>query len=96
VPFALLGFTIVLVGLAMLVLPGPGLLVMAVGLAMLALEFTWAERFLERTLTQMTKTTETVRRASRLQQAVSIAAGVAAVSAFILAAIYFDLPLLPF
>jgi uncharacterized protein (TIGR02611 family) len=96
VPFAVVGFTIVVVGIAMLVLPGPGLLVMAVGLAMLALEFTWAERILERTLNQMTKTTETVRRASPLQQAVSIAAGAAAIAAFIAAAIYFDLPLLPF
>jgi uncharacterized protein (TIGR02611 family) len=96
VPFAVVGFTIVLVGIAMLVLPGPGLLVMAVGLAMLALEFTWAERILERTLNQMTKTTETVRRASPLQQALSIAAGLAAIGAFIAAAIYFDLPLLPF
>jgi hypothetical protein len=80
----------------MLVLPGPGLLVMAAGLAMLALEFAWAERVLERTLNQMTKTTRTVRRASRLQQAVSLAAGLAALAALIAAAMHFDFPLLPF
>jgi hypothetical protein len=80
----------------MLVLPGPGLLVMAAGLAMLALEFAWAERVLERTLNQMTKTTRTVRRASRLQQALSLAAGLATLAALIAAAIYLDLPLLPF
>jgi uncharacterized protein (TIGR02611 family) len=96
VPFALVGFTIVLIGIAMLVLPGPGLLVMAAGLAMLALEFAWAERVLERTLNQMTKTTRTVRRASRLQQALSLAAGLAALAALIAAAIYLDFPLLPF
>ena len=55
-----------------------------------------AERVLERTLDQMTKTTNTVRGASRLRQAVSLAAGAAAVAAFTAAAIYFDLPLLPF
>jgi len=96
VPFAFLGFTVVLVGLAMLVLPGPGLLVMAAGFAMLALEFAWAERVLERTLLQMSKTTETVRRASRLQQALSIATGVAALAALAAAVKYFDIPLLPF
>ena len=45
----LLGTTIVGAGLAMLVLPGPGLLVVIVGLAVLATEFAWAERALDRT-----------------------------------------------
>ncbi len=41
-----IGTTIVLIGLALLVLPGPGLLVIIVGLAVLASEFVWAQRFL--------------------------------------------------
>jgi uncharacterized protein (TIGR02611 family) len=41
---ALLGVTVLLVGLTMLVLPGPGLLIMAAGLAILATEFIWARR----------------------------------------------------
>lgn len=45
----LLGTAIVGAGLAMLVLPGPGLLVVIVGLAVLATEFAWAERALDRT-----------------------------------------------
>ena len=36
------GPLVVLVGVAMLVLPGPGLLVIALGLALLALEYEWA------------------------------------------------------
>ena len=96
VPFAVLGFTVVLIGIALLVLPGPGLLVIAAGLAMLALEFAWAERVLERTLDRMSKTSQTVRRASRLQQALSLAAGLAALAALIAAAKYLDFPLLPF
>ncbi len=51
---AIAGFLVVLVGLAMIPLPGPGLLVIAAGLAILALEFAWAERWLERTIEQMT------------------------------------------
>ncbi|MBX4201576.1 PGPGW domain-containing protein [Candidatus Saccharibacteria bacterium] len=43
---AVLGFSIIIVGLALLVLPGPGILVIIAGLAVLAIEFTWAERHL--------------------------------------------------
>ena len=43
---ALIGGTVVLIGVAMLVLPGPGVLVIAGGLAILATEFIWAKRAL--------------------------------------------------
>ena len=41
---ALIGGTVVLIGVALLVLPGPGLPVIAAGLAILATEFIWARR----------------------------------------------------
>ncbi len=96
VPFALLGFTVVLLGIAMLVLPGPGLLVIAVGLGMLALEFAWAERVLERTLERMTQTGARVRRLTRLEKAASLAGGLAMLGALIALALYVDIPFLPF
>ncbi|MEX0658591.1 MAG: PGPGW domain-containing protein [Egibacteraceae bacterium] len=40
----LLGFTVVVLGLLLLVLPGPGLLVVVLGFAILATEFVWAWR----------------------------------------------------
>ncbi len=40
------GATVLLVGLVMLVTPGPGLVVIPVGLAILGLEFAWARRWL--------------------------------------------------
>jgi uncharacterized protein (TIGR02611 family) len=40
------GLALVAVGLAMLVLPGPGLLLIIAGLAVLATEYVWAERML--------------------------------------------------
>jgi uncharacterized protein (TIGR02611 family) len=43
-----LGATVLGAGLAMLALPGPGVLVIIVGLAILATEFAWAERALDR------------------------------------------------
>jgi Ca2+-transporting ATPase len=39
---AIIGFTGVLVGVALLILPGPGLVVIGIGLAILATEFVWA------------------------------------------------------
>lgn len=44
----LLGSSILLLGVAMLVLPGPAILVIPLGLAVLAMEFTWAARWLTR------------------------------------------------
>ena len=42
------GFTILIGGVAMIVTPGPGLLVIIVGLSVLAAEFVWARRLLKR------------------------------------------------
>lgn len=42
------GGTLVLLGFALLVLPGPGGLVIIAGLAVLAIEFAWAARLLEK------------------------------------------------
>ena len=41
-------FTMLLAGVAMLVLPGPGLLVIIAALAILSGEFVWARRLLDR------------------------------------------------
>ena len=41
------GVTVVIIGVALLVLPGPGLLTIALGLLILSSEFTWAERHLQ-------------------------------------------------
>jgi uncharacterized protein (TIGR02611 family) len=43
-----LGSVILIAGVAMLVLPGPGLLVIGVAVAVLALEFDWAKRLADR------------------------------------------------
>jgi tellurite resistance protein TerC len=48
VVIAVVGGTVVLMGLVMLLLPGPGVLTVAAGLAILATEFLWAKRWLAR------------------------------------------------
>lgn len=42
------GFTLLAVGIVMVVTPGPGWLVILSGLALLAAEFVWAQRLLNR------------------------------------------------
>lgn len=41
------GITVVVAGLAMTVFPGPAIVVLPVGMAMLAAEFRWADRLLD-------------------------------------------------
>ena len=45
---AAVGGTLITVGVVLLVLPGPGLLLIALGVAVLASEFAWAEATLHR------------------------------------------------
>jgi len=46
VAIAVVGGVVLLTGVLMLALPGPGMLVIPAGLAILALEFAWARRWL--------------------------------------------------
>ena len=41
------GFILIIAGIAMLVLPGPGLLTIFIGLVFLASEFTWAKKLVK-------------------------------------------------
>lgn len=45
---AVLGLTVLGIGLAMVALPGPAIVVIPVGLAILATEFLWARRWLDK------------------------------------------------
>ena len=48
VVIGVIGLTVVFIGIALLVLPGPAFVVIPIGLAILALEFEWARRWLRR------------------------------------------------
>jgi uncharacterized protein (TIGR02611 family) len=50
---AVIGGTVLLLGLVMLVTPGPGIPFVAAGLGILALEFYWARRWLARLRRQL-------------------------------------------
>ena len=55
VVIAVVGSTVVLIGIAMSVLPGPGIVVILAGLAILGIEFAWAARLLKRMKRQAQK-----------------------------------------
>jgi tellurite resistance protein TerC len=45
---AVIGFTILVIGIFMIVLPGPAFIVIPLGLAILATEFVWAKKWLDK------------------------------------------------
>jgi uncharacterized protein (TIGR02611 family) len=51
------GFTILLIGIALIVLPGPAFIVIPIGLGLLATEFVWARRLLRKVKVQIEKAT---------------------------------------
>lgn len=59
------GSLLLLLGLVLLVLPGPGVLVLIAGLALLATEFTWAERPLRRARDYAARAAEKVTKGRR-------------------------------
>jgi len=60
----LAGFTLLAAGAVMLVTPGPGWLTIFGGLGLLAVEFVWARRLMERIKREGGRMRDAVRRAS--------------------------------
>jgi Putative transmembrane protein (PGPGW) len=94
VPFALVGGLVVLVGVGLSLpgVPGPGLLLIALGLAMLALEFDRAERLLERIIDRVEEARE---KTSTLQEVLLLVGGLAAIAGYVVAAFLWEIPILP-
>jgi hypothetical protein len=57
----LIGSSVVIVGVAMIVLPGPAFVVIPLGLAILATEFVWAKRLLDKAKAQVQNTVNHLR-----------------------------------
>jgi uncharacterized protein (TIGR02611 family) len=93
--FAVAGFTVLLAGVVMLFTPGPGLAAIVFGLAMLALEFAWAERALERMIDRAERAAEQVTKGSPLRRAVVLSVGVLALAALVAVIILWDIPFFP-
>jgi uncharacterized protein (TIGR02611 family) len=77
--FGLAGALVLLAGVVMLVTPGPAFVLIPLGLAMLAMEFTWAERALERALEKAAAAQRKAARTSRALRALAVAGAAAMV-----------------
>ena len=93
--FALVGFLVCAVGIVMLVTPGPGIPVIVLGLAMLALEFAWAERWLERLVDKAEQAVDQVTEGSPAKRAALLSAGVLALAAVVAMVVLWDIPFFP-
>jgi uncharacterized protein (TIGR02611 family) len=93
--FVVAGFTLLLGGLAMLVLPGPAFVVIPIGLAILSLQFTWAERLLDRSLEEAAKAQQKAAETTTAQRVFTGVAAALAIAAVAAWAIWGDIPLLP-
>lgn len=54
---AVVGFTVLLIGIAMIILPGPAFIIIPIGLAILATEFIWARKLLKKVKSKLKKDT---------------------------------------
>jgi len=57
---SVVGFTVLFIGIAMIVLPGPAFIVIPLGLAILAGEFVWAKNLLERVKSKVKSTKDSI------------------------------------
>jgi uncharacterized protein (TIGR02611 family) len=92
-----LGVFIVLAGIVMSGpgVPGPGIAVIIVGLTFLALEFDRAERLLERMIVWGERAAERAEATTPRQRILAGALTALAAAAFVVAAVLWDIPLLP-
>jgi len=93
--FVIVAFAILIGGIALVPLPGPGWAIVFIGLGMLALEFKWAENLMEKILDRLEAAKQSAANASPLQKALGMAAAAVGIAAFAVAAILWDIPLVP-
>src|SRR3954447_23149788 len=95
IAFAVAGSVVLLGGVVMLVTPGPAFVLIPAGLAMLALEFEWAERLLERALQAAENARERAENATRTQRVLGILGTGALIAACVAAVMLVNVPVLP-
>ena len=94
--YTIVGFAVLIAGLLMLVLPGPALIVIPIGLALLSLEFVWAEGLLERTLGYAENAKRKAQETTAKQRIVSAIAAVLVLAGLAVWGTLGNVPLLPF
>src|SRR3954451_6546566 len=84
IAFGFAGLLILLAGLVMLVTPGPAFVLIPIGLAMLSMEFVWAETLLAKSLEQAAIAQEKAAQTTRTQRILAAIAFLLAIAAGIL------------
>jgi len=95
IAFGIGGVLVTLAGVIMLVTPGPAFVLIPIGLAMLSMEFVWAERLLVKSLEQAAVAQEKAAQTTRTQRILAAIATLLAIAAAVLAVLWWDVPLLP-
>jgi uncharacterized protein (TIGR02611 family) len=93
--FVAVGLVVLGAGMAMLALPGPAFVVIPIGLAILSLEFAWAEHLLEWALVKGEEARRKAAQAKRTQKILSGLAVACAAAAALTAALVWDIPYVP-
>lgn len=93
--YLIAAFTVLFAGFMMLILPGPALVVIPIGLTLLALEFASAERLLDRALDQADAAKSKAQETTKTQRILAASAVVLGIGAAVVAAILWDIPYVP-
>ncbi|MBJ7472554.1 MAG: PGPGW domain-containing protein [Solirubrobacteraceae bacterium] len=93
--YLLASITVILIGVIMLITPGPAFVIIPIGLTLLALEFASAERLLDRALDQADAAKQKARETSPAQRVLAGIATALGIAAAVAAALYWDIPYLP-
>jgi uncharacterized protein (TIGR02611 family) len=95
VAFGIGGAVVTVAGLIMLVTPGPAFVLIPIGLAMLSMEFVWAERLLVKSLEQAAVAQEKAAQTTTGQRILAAIATLLAIAALVLVVLWWDVPVLP-
>jgi uncharacterized protein (TIGR02611 family) len=87
----LVGTLITIAGIIMIVTPGPALVLIPLGLAMLAMQFEWAETLMEKALAHAERTAEQAKETTPLQRVLAGLAVVVLIGLVVGGVFYFDI-----
>jgi uncharacterized protein (TIGR02611 family) len=94
--YVVAGFTVLAAGIALLIAPGPAFVVIPIGLAMLSLEFAWAERLLAKAVEKSEQAKQAASDTTTKQRVLTGMTALLAACAFVAWGYTSDIPLLPF
>jgi len=93
--YVLAGFTVLIFGIITLVAPGPAFVIIPIGLAMLSLEFSWAEQLLGKAIEKGEQAKVKALEATRTQRVLTAIAVLCGCLALLAWAMFGDIPVAP-